>query len=110
MADERKPVEIPAELAARIEELRSKYREVLPDRLAELRAAVQQARAQPGSLPEALAVAHRLAGTAGSYGFHRFGEACGAVEEALASTTLSPAGWSQVDAAFAEAEASVAAA
>ena len=107
MSDELKPAEISPELAARIALLRAEYRAVLPDRLAELLAAVVLARTTPSAIGGALAIAHRLAGTAGSYGFHELGDACAAVEDALARAQTN-ADWGPVDAALASAAATLA--
>ncbi|HWV36867.1 MAG TPA: response regulator [Vulgatibacter sp.] len=66
--------------------LREAYREELPSRLGELRAAVEDAARAPEDV-EAIGVArdlaHRLRGTAGSYGFLQVGEEAGRIEELL---------------------------
>ena len=94
------PADDRAAAVALIDRLRAEYRQGLPDRLAELRAALAAARSDPAGLPEAHRVAHRLAGTAGSYGCHGFGEACGQIEDALAGALKGADPWARIDEAF----------
>jgi len=55
----------------RLQQLRSQYAEKLPDQLEELRAAMAGAIRNPtnAAVTRAIGIAHRLAGTAGTYGF-----------------------------------------
>lgn len=66
-------------------QLRERFGERLRDRMGELESLVERARVDPseGTLAEAVNVAHRLAGTAGSYGFVEVGEAAAALERSL---------------------------
>ena len=66
-------------------ELRGRFAARLRVRLDRLEQCVRDAHADPtqGALAEASGVAHRLAGTAGSYGFVEVGEAAAALERAL---------------------------
>jgi HPt (histidine-containing phosphotransfer) domain-containing protein len=78
---------------ARLVELRDGFATRLGERLVELEALIEQAQpveqAQPAgpgptaAFAEAIGAAHRLAGTAGSYGFPEVGEAAAALERAL---------------------------
>jgi len=66
--------------------LREAYREELPSRLGELRAAIGDAAQAPEdveAIGTARELAHRLRGTAGSYGFLQVGEEAGRIEELL---------------------------
>jgi diguanylate cyclase (GGDEF)-like protein len=77
------------------------YARALPGRLRELGDALRRARrdATAAALDEALLFAHRLHGTAGSYGFEAVGEAVGRIEAALREQA--PAGgeveWPAID-------------
>lgn len=69
---------------ARFDALRAGFAVRLRERLAELDALVHRAReGSAEALGPALAAAHRLAGTAGSYGYPDVGEAAAALERAL---------------------------
>lgn len=70
---------------AKLGQLRDRFAGRLHERLTELGETVRRAHAEPteGALAEATAVAHRLAGTAGSYGFVEVGEAVAALERSL---------------------------
>lgn len=70
---------------ARLGELRGQFGDRLRARLDRLESLVERARAEPaqGALAEAISAAHRLAGTAGSYGFVEVGEAAAGLERAL---------------------------
>jgi len=102
------PADDRAAAVALIDKLRAEYRQGLPDRLAELRAALAAARSGPEGLQEAHRVAHRLAGTAGSYGCHGFGEACGQIEDALSEALQGTDPWPRIDEAFKAATAGAA--
>lgn len=69
-----------------IAHLAAEYARALPGKLAELRAAADRAAsAEPGdpAREDATRRAHRLRGTAGSYGFAAVGALCGQLESAL---------------------------
>ncbi|MEX1364880.1 MAG: Hpt domain-containing protein, partial [Nannocystaceae bacterium] len=70
---------------AKLGQLRERFGVRLRERLGELATLVEQAHLDPtpGSLAEAGGAAHRLAGTAGSYGFVEVGEAAAALERSL---------------------------
>lgn len=70
-------------MRAVLADLAAEYAADLPALIEELTALVEAAAANPATLPRAVAAAHRLRGTAGSYGFAAVGEAAGLVEEAL---------------------------
>ncbi|HEY0839697.1 MAG TPA: response regulator [Vulgatibacter sp.] len=73
-----------ADFERALSRLREAYREELPSRLGELRAAVEDAADSPRDvevLNTARELAHRLRGTAGSYGFLQVGEEAGRIEE-----------------------------
>jgi chemotaxis protein histidine kinase CheA len=72
--------------------LAAEYAAELPGLIEELTALVKAAAADPAAVPQACAAAHRLRGTAGSYGFLAVGEAAGRIEDALeAGTDTAPA-------------------
>ena len=64
-------------------ELAAEYAAELPGLIDELARLVDAAAADPAAVPHARAAAHRLRGTAGSYGFKAVGEAAGSIEDAL---------------------------
>jgi chemotaxis protein histidine kinase CheA len=67
-------------------ELRDAFSLLLPAKLRELDEAVRLARVAPADRPaweRAHLIAHRLRGTAGSYGFDEEGETAGVIEDAL---------------------------
>ncbi len=70
---------------SRLSELRGRFEERLGQRLERLEQLVTVARRDPstGALAEAIGVAHRMAGTAGSYGFVEVGESAAGLERAL---------------------------
>jgi HPt (histidine-containing phosphotransfer) domain-containing protein len=70
-----------AELAA----LRAAFAAKLPDKLAEIAAAIAAARWNPAHAPAARMLAHRLSGSAGSYGHTALGATLEALEHALES-------------------------
>ncbi|MBL8717619.1 MAG: Hpt domain-containing protein [Myxococcales bacterium] len=67
---------------ARLAKLREAYGVALPAKLAELRAALAAADSGEG-IAAARALAHRLRGTAATYGFAAVSEAAGRIEDAL---------------------------
>lgn len=71
----------------------------LPERVAELAAAVELARhGDAAAVARARSLAHRLAGTAGSYGHDGAGRHAAAIEDQLAAATPD---WAAIDAALA---------
>ena len=74
--------------AAAFAELRAEYALALPDEVRELVDAVGSARARLGGT--ARAMAHKLCGTAGSYGFSEISEAAGRLEAALKAIETNP--------------------
>ena len=75
-----------AQLAAAVAELRAEYLPTIPEKLAILESLVLRARAEGDgdSREELRALAHRLRGTMGSYGFAEIGAPIGRIEDALA--------------------------
>lgn len=71
--------------AAVLAELKRQYRERLPSRIEELGQALAAGRADPSRLEAARLLAHRLRGTAGSYGVPQVGEIAGRLEDLLAA-------------------------
>lgn len=105
----------PERASARLRELQARFAVTLPERLARLEALVLAARrgAAEGALAEALGAAHRLAGTAGSYGHYEAGEAVAALERALgrlADGSPDPRAWDEAEDALARARAATSAA
>jgi HPt (histidine-containing phosphotransfer) domain-containing protein len=82
------------EVEREIAELRRAYRAEVPSKVATIARAVQ-ARDREG----ATTLAHRLRGTAGSYGLAEVSAVAGAIEDALTSTTPD---WSAIDGYVAE--------
>lgn len=75
-----------AAIRAALAELRAEYRELVPAQLRELEDCIAQARRGEGgaaALALARTLAHRVRGTAGSYGWPAVGEAAGRIEDAL---------------------------
>ncbi|MBC5782241.1 Hpt domain-containing protein [Ramlibacter sp. USB13] len=71
---------------AALDLFRTQFAEQLPVRLAEAQSALQAWREEPASeerLRILHRVLHRLAGSAGTFGMPRFGEACRAIEQGL---------------------------
>src|SRR5579885_810183 len=80
--------EVDASAEEAISMLRRAYAEQLPGKLADLEQAVQLARGKPADqllLAGVRTRAHKLRGTAGSYGFPEVGKAMGRIEDALAA-------------------------
>jgi HPt (histidine-containing phosphotransfer) domain-containing protein len=82
--------------------VRSRFAGRLAARIAELGEIVQQVRADEADLPDAITLAHRLAGTAGSFGYQEAGEAAAAVDQALTRIRDGDDAWSEVESALAE--------
>jgi len=90
---------------SKLTELRGRFEERLGQRLERLEQLVAAARhdATPGALAEAIGVAHRLAGTAGSYGFVQVGESAAGLERALQRIAGGEDEWSAAEDALARA-------
>jgi chemotaxis protein histidine kinase CheA len=76
------------EIEAAFLELRREFALTLPAKLRELEESVRGSRARPSDKAAwelARQTAHRLRGTAGTYGFEEEGEAAGVIEDALAT-------------------------
>jgi signal transduction histidine kinase/CheY-like chemotaxis protein len=89
-----------------LRDLRAAYREKLPEQLDELEAQLRAARAQHGAraFAQACEIAHRICGTAGSYGLDDIAAEFGRIDEALRE--VDPARrervrWRDIDAAVA---------
>ncbi len=94
-------------MGAALRGLRASYREKLPDQLDELTERLRAAREPDGSaaLGQAREIAHRIAGTAGSYGFGDIGAALEKIDDALREASaedVENARWNDIDAAVAE--------
>jgi diguanylate cyclase (GGDEF)-like protein len=109
----RRPDLAQAEQALRA--LSADYARGLPAKGRELAEAVRNLRHDPADQPSRAAaqmLAHRMRGTAGSYGFFAVGEAAGTIEDALPEAlapAASPEAWSALGAALEAFEAAVAA-
>jgi HPt (histidine-containing phosphotransfer) domain-containing protein len=99
-------------LEEKLAALREDYRRTLPAQLDALRARVESGRASGGLRVEARSLAHRLKGTAGSYGFDRVAAELESVEEILdrsqGATEIGLADAAAIDAALARARDSLA--
>jgi chemotaxis protein histidine kinase CheA len=97
------------EIEDALAELRSGYALKLPGLLRDLAGALARGRVDPASLGEARRQAHRLQGTAGSYGFVAVGAATKRIEAALlhVEPSTSPVDWDAIDVALAEARAAL---
>lgn len=98
-----------AAIRAALAELREEYVAELPSRLSALREAVQRARSG-APVNDVRAIAHKLCGTSGSYGFTALSDASRKVEDlagalAEASPPLPESAWGEIDAAIAEIDA-----
>jgi DNA-binding response OmpR family regulator len=95
-------------LAAEMAELRQAFAARLPKKLEQLRGAIATARLDVARVAEARMLAHRLRGSAGSYGCARTGILVGEVEDLLleVESPTSPAAlglWEDIDRALADA-------
>lgn len=92
----------------RLGELRGQFGERLRARLEHLAEQVQAARRDPspGALAEAIGAAHRLAGTAGSFGYVDVGEAAAGLERSLQRIAGGQDEWDAALAALARAVSS----
>jgi HPt (histidine-containing phosphotransfer) domain-containing protein len=96
----------PAVLAA-LRELQAEYGKVLPGLVEKLAREVGEARrapADPARLEGLRAQAHKLRGTAGSYGFHGVSQAAARLEEAVQRALAEPGEerWAPLEAAVAD--------
>jgi HPt (histidine-containing phosphotransfer) domain-containing protein len=83
--------------------LRVDYAERLPARVRRIARALRASRRAPGDAElreRARVLAHRLRGTAGSYGLPAVGAAAGRIEDALGRSS-----WDEIEAALRDAEA-----
>jgi len=84
----------------RMEALRTRYAASLPDKRAALLAAWQAWRASddaPAYLRELATQAHRLAGSAGSYGYDELGASASALDRLVASLPHAPGDTARLD-------------
>ena len=93
------------DLDAKLAELRAAYASRLPDKLAELERALEAARAAGRASPEhhvAKRLAHRLHGTAGTYGLTEVSDEAGLIEDELeCMANTGNDSWPAVEAALA---------
>jgi diguanylate cyclase (GGDEF)-like protein len=83
--------------------LSAEYGARLGEKVRELTAAVEQAReGRTGALENACALAHKLHGTAGAYGFGQVSTAAGRLEEGLRSAKRGVMDWNALQAALQE--------
>jgi diguanylate cyclase (GGDEF)-like protein len=84
-------------------ELRLEFAKKLPAKLDELDGALQAARGDLGRLGDARTLAHRLRGTAGSYGYPAVGDAVGLIEDrvsgALPTVSKNRLFWEEIEGA-----------
>jgi HPt (histidine-containing phosphotransfer) domain-containing protein len=89
---------------ARLQAVRERFGARLAERVAQLLVEIARARAGEIDLVGPIASAHRLAGTAGSYGYTEAGEHAAVVEDALHRIVGNPASadavWTELDAAL----------
>jgi len=78
------PAVVDPRVAGALATLRKEYGRQLPSRVRDLVAALARARESAGPDAEALMLAHRLAGTAGSYGWAEVSKCARGIEEELA--------------------------
>lgn len=101
-----------SDLARELGELRRQFTEKLPHKLEELESAVRDARTDAARLGDARMFAHRLRGSAGSYGHAAVGELVGVVEDLLNEALSSGSGrrffWEEVAGAVRDARLAIA--
>ncbi len=94
--------------------LHKEFFERLPGRLTELANAIRAAKLDPSGVDTARMLAHRLRGSAGSYGHPAVGETVGIVEDLLAEVNSDGVGrrflWEDLEQALGDARAAVASA
>ncbi|MDP3232740.1 MAG: response regulator [Myxococcales bacterium] len=95
---------------AELAELKRQFTARLPEKLDALELAIETAKLEGTRLGDARMLAHRLHGSAGSYGYPALGEAMGVVEDLLKATPASASGahffWEQVARALMDARLS----
>ncbi len=100
----------PSAIVDELAGLKRQFAEGLPEKLRALELALEASKRQGARLGEARMLAHRLRGSAGSYGFPALGEAMGVAEELLSAPPVRESGlhgfWEQVDRALLDARAS----
>ena len=101
------PAAGPSDLEAELAALHAQFAQHLPARLAELEAAAAWAEVDHSRIADARGLAHRLRGSAGSYGYPALGEAVGYVEDLLAEAQADPSAirlqlWGEVDSALSD--------
>ncbi len=110
------PVEPPGatDLLVEIAKLHKEFSERLPDKLSELTEAICAAKLDSSCVDAARMLAHRLRGSAGSYGHPAVGESVGIVEDLLAEVDTDGVGrrflWEDLEQALRDARAAVASA
>ena len=95
----------PLDLADELAALNAQYTARLPDKIAELEAAVARAKTDHDDIADARSLAHKLRGSAGSYGHPALSEAVACAEDLLAEAQANPAAirrrlWEEVDTAL----------
>lgn len=85
---------------ARLAFVRERFASRLAARVTELQEQVARAKKTERSWAEPIALAHRLAGTAGSYGYVDAGAHAAAVEDALRRIESGETPWDELDAAL----------
>jgi len=101
---------------SRLTALQEKYARHLPDKLSALARAIGKVKidsSDSSSVAEAILLAHRLRGTAGTHGFPAVGVAAQQIEESLQTIPRAPAGeskhvWRRINAAMSDARAALA--
>lgn len=83
---------------ARLEGVRGRFAARLAERVTELLAEIEKARSGETQLAESIALAHRIAGTAGSFGYTDAGEHAGAIEDVLRRIAGGDTLWDELDA------------
>jgi CheY-like chemotaxis protein len=78
------PNSIEPSVDAELRELQEMFAASLPGKIDEMESAILLAQSDPARVPEAKSHAHRLRGSAGSYGFPAVGAAAGVIEDLLA--------------------------
>lgn len=82
------PADLEQDLHEQLLKLSRGYRQRLPQKLSELREVLEAAGADQAKIPLARTLAHRLHGSAGSYGFPELGELVARIENQLSETRV----------------------
>jgi chemotaxis protein histidine kinase CheA len=93
MSDAHPAPPLPGEIEQALALFRAQFAASLPVRMQDAQAALRACRAAPGDdapLKDLHRVLHRLAGSAGTFGWPEFGSACGVVEDQLEALLLQP--------------------